>query len=100
MGVYNHEEIYITTETKAPYVYDPNDGLFYVYNIVGEPWIGKLPDNYQEVMIDMDGDGKAEYYKYSSDGVVLKELGIHKTKMVIHQQTTLQMLVVAKLRHG
>ena len=68
MGVYNHEEIYITTESKAPYVYDPNDGLFYVYNIVGEPWIGKLPENYKEVMIDMDGDGKTEYYKYSSDG--------------------------------
>lgn len=68
MGVYNHEEIYITTESKAPYVYDPNDGLFYVYNVVGQPWIGKLPENYKEVMIDMDGDGKAEYYKYSSDG--------------------------------
>ena len=68
MGVYNHEEIYITTESKAPYVYDPNDGLFYVYNIVGQPWIGKLPENYKEVMIDMDGDGKTEYYKYSSDG--------------------------------
>lgn len=43
MGVYNQEEVYITTADKAPYVYDPNDGMFYVYNIVGEPWVGVLP---------------------------------------------------------
>lgn len=43
MGVYNHEEVYITTEDKAPYVYDPNDGMFYVYNIVGDAWVGRLP---------------------------------------------------------
>ena len=64
MGVYNHEEVYVTTETKAPYVYDPNDGLFYVYNIVGQPWVGRLPgfneetreydDTYKYIMIHPD----------------------------------------------
>ena len=68
MGVYNHEEVYLTTDKKAPYVYDPNDGLFYVYNIVDKPWVGQLPENYQEIKIDMDGDGIDEYYKYSIDG--------------------------------
>lgn len=70
MGIYNEEEVYITTETKAPYVYDPNDGLFYVYNVVDKPWVGRLPDNYKSVKIDKNGneaDG-AEYYKYSVDG--------------------------------
>lgn len=62
MGVYNSEEVYITTEDKAPYVYDPNDGLYYVYNIVGTPWVGKLPENYKEVKKE---DGT---YKYSIDG--------------------------------
>ena len=62
MGVYNHEEVYLTTDKKAPYVYDPNDGLFYVYNIVDEPWVGQLPENYEEIKND---DGT---YKYSIDG--------------------------------
>ena len=44
MGVYNSEEVYITTEDKAPYVYDPNDGMYYVYNNTEHPWVGSLPD--------------------------------------------------------
>ena len=51
MGVYNLEEVYTTTEDKAPYVYDPNDGMYYVYNIVNEPWVGLLPENYQTIMV-------------------------------------------------
>jgi hypothetical protein len=54
MGIYNHEEVYVTTEQKAPYVYDPNDGLFYVYNIVDRPWVGMLPSNFQNVIIHPD----------------------------------------------
>ncbi len=61
-GVYDNSEVYITTEAKAPYVYDPQDGMFYVYDIVGEPWVGKLPENYQEIR-NQDGT-----YKYSIDG--------------------------------
>ena len=49
-GVYNANEVYVTTSTKAPYVLDPNDGLFYVYNIVDKPWVGKLPENYDSIM--------------------------------------------------
>ena len=62
MGVYNSEEVYITTEDKAPYVYDPNDGLYYVYNIVGTPWVGKLPNDFK-LITKKDGS-----YKYSIDG--------------------------------
>lgn len=43
MGVYNSEEVYITTEDKAPYVYDPNDGMYYVYNNPEHPWVGRFP---------------------------------------------------------
>lgn len=43
MGEYNNEEVYITTAEKAPYVYDPNDSLFYVLDIVDTPWVGLLP---------------------------------------------------------
>ena len=70
MGMYNEEEVYITTDAKAPYVYDPDDGLFYVYNVVGKPWVGKLPTDYQNIKIDKNGkaDDGAEYYKYSMDG--------------------------------
>lgn len=62
MGVYNSEEVYVTTDDKAPYVYDPNDGLYYVYNTVNEPWVGILPDNYETIKNE---DGT---YKYSIDG--------------------------------
>jgi hypothetical protein len=53
MGVYSQTEVYITTTEKAPYVYDPSDGMFYVYNVVGEDkaWVGKRPDNYKEVIV-------------------------------------------------
>lgn len=69
-GIYNQEEIYITTEDKAPYVYDPNDGLFYVYNITNKPWVGKLPSNYKTVKVDKNGNitEDGEFYKYSIDG--------------------------------
>lgn len=61
-GIYSNEEVYITTADKAPYVYDPNDGLFYVYDIVGQPWVGIRPENYQTIK---NPDGT---YKYSIDG--------------------------------
>ena len=72
-GVYDSSEVYITTESKAPYVYDPNDGMFYVYDIVGEPWVGRLPGyneetgKYDETVYESitNPDGT---YKYSIDG--------------------------------
>lgn len=72
MGVYNSEEVYITTEDKAPYVYDPNDGMYYVYNIVDKPWVGRLPgynpdtgryDESHKTIKKNDGT-----FKYSIDG--------------------------------
>lgn len=77
MGVYNNEEVYITTEDKAPYVYDSNDGLYYVYNSVGTPWVGKLPENYKEIKKE---DGT---YKYSIDGT-----GMEGTWMEDHNGDT------------
>lgn len=64
MGIYNSNEVYLTTEDKAPYVIDPEDGLYYVYNIVNQPWVGVLPVGYESIM---DENDKTKY-KYSIDG--------------------------------
>lgn len=62
MGQYNNEEVYLTTSTKAPYVYDSNDGQYYVYNTPNTPWVGILPSNFDKITNE---DGT---YKYSLDG--------------------------------
>ena len=49
MGSYNPNEVYITTEQKAPYVYDPSDGEFYVLNVVNKPWVGILPEGFENI---------------------------------------------------
>ena len=67
MGVYNQHEVYITTEDKAPYVLDPNDGLFYVYNIVDKPWVGKLPSDYETIQ-DKNGN-----LKYQYNGILIQD---------------------------
>lgn len=43
-GVYGNTVSYTTTETKAPYVYDPSDGNFYVLNAI-MTWKGSEQDN-------------------------------------------------------
>lgn len=74
MGVYNENEVYRTTTTKAPYVLDPNDGLFYVYNIVDIPWVGVQPLNFREITeapsditssntLDVDSDFIPNWYQ-------------------------------------
>ena len=91
MGVYSQNEVYITTTEKAPYVYDPSDGMFYVYNVVGEDkaWVGTLPttnndpeyykkfmvhpqdankDNTEVVVKFDDVQGGKKYIKLSTDG--------------------------------
>ena len=57
MGTYSNEEVYICTAEKAPYVYDPDDSLFYVLNIVDAPWVGLLPTISGSTGTDL------EYYK-------------------------------------
>lgn len=49
MGVYNPNEVYTTTDKKAPYVYDPSgEGGYYVLN-KQMSWVGELPSNYQYI---------------------------------------------------
>ena len=70
MGMYNHEEVYITDTNKAPYVYDPNDGLYYIYNDIDTPWVGQLPTGYQNIMkhpSDIYVKGNANFKPVSSD---------------------------------
>lgn len=58
MGLYNVNEVYTTTDKKAPYVIDPNDGLYYVLN-KQMSWVGALPTDYKTIVIhpnDADND--------------------------------------------
>lgn len=48
MGIYNPNEVYITTEDKAPYVYDADAKCFYVYNNMTMPWCGERPADYTD----------------------------------------------------
>ena len=66
MGIYNKEEVYVATEDKAPYIYDPNDGMYYVYNVVDEPWVGKLPENYKDII---GTDGTTPKYQYNGEWI-------------------------------
>ena len=70
MGTYNSEEVYITDESRAPYVYDPGDSMFYVYNKVGEPWVGLLPGG-------IINNGSDEYLRNDDETII--NSGIYKT---------------------
>ena len=82
MGVYNHNEVYITTAEKAPYVYDPEDGMFYVYNITGTPWLGHRPDDYTTKMIHPDDVNDTNTYFFTEkDGI--EDAASGETKYVL-----------------
>lgn len=66
MGVYNQEEVYECDNTRAPYVYDPSDGLFYVYNDTTTPWVGTKPKGYEEIRINPI-DAENNYIDVTSD---------------------------------
>jgi hypothetical protein len=87
MGVYNSEEVYITTEDKAPYVYDPNDGLYYVYNNTSYPWVGRRPgydpstgiqgDLYKSVLVHPD-DAESSFIVIDYDPTTASEIFDYK----------------------
>ena len=43
-GVYSSNTTYTTTAIKAPYVFDPSDGNYYVMNYIGT-WLGTTQEN-------------------------------------------------------
>ena len=62
MGLYNKNEVYTTTDKKAPYVIDPKDGLYYVLN-KQMSWVGALPTDYKTIVIHPnDADNDANSY--------------------------------------
>ena len=83
MGVYNSEEVYITTEDKAPYVYDPNDGMYYVYNNTERPWLGRRPgydpstgiqgDLYKTILVHPD-DAESNFIVIDYDPLTASEI--------------------------
>lgn len=83
MGVYNSEEVYITTEDKAPYVYDPNDGMYYVYNNTEHPWLGRRPgydpstgiqsDLYKTILVHPD-DAESSFIVIDYDPLTASEI--------------------------
>jgi hypothetical protein len=70
MGIYNPNEVYITTEDKAPYVYDPDARCFYVYDNTSMPWCGERPSDYT------DTDKYGEKYYFAGQPVAEQGRGI------------------------
>lgn len=74
MGNYANDEVYIATKEKAPYIYDSDDGLYYIYEIVDEPWVGILPNNYPFITV------KPADYEENYTGKEYSEYKINNSK--------------------
>lgn len=115
MGVYNSEEVYITTEDKAPYVYDPNDGLYYVYNIVGTPWVGLLPgynketgkyDNSHKTILIHPSDAESSFAEVDSDPTEIRvkdtnvKYLLYEGKYYIWNENTSRYSIASKYKYS
>ena len=73
-GVYGNTVSYTTTETKAPYVYDPSDGNFYVLNAI-MTWLGTEQDNRTPSQDYASNNGKF-WLKFEAFEAVYAKIGI------------------------
>lgn len=82
MGVYNPETTYITTEAKAPYVFD--NGNYYVLDIIGE-WKGS-EENYttpsQNYNHAIENNIKPTWQKFEGFEAIFTKIGIIANGMV------------------
>lgn len=74
MGVYSNTTSYTTTDTKAPYVYDPSDGNFYVLN-AEMTWLGTQQDN-RTPSQDFAANGGRYWLKFDSFEAIYAKIGI------------------------
>lgn len=74
MGVYSNTTSYTTTDTKAPYVYDPSDGNFYVLN-AEMTWLGTQQDN-RTPSQDFAANGGKYWLKFDSFEAIYAKIGI------------------------
>lgn len=74
MGVYSNTTSYTTTDTKAPYVYDPSDGNFYVLN-AEMTWLGTEQDN-RTPSQDFAANGGKYWLKFDSFEAIYAKIGI------------------------
>lgn len=73
-GVYGNTVSYTTTETKAPYVYDPSDGNFYVLNAI-MTWLGTEQGNRTPSQDYASNNGKF-WLKFEAFEAVYAKIGI------------------------
>lgn len=73
-GVYGNTVSYTTTETKAPYVYDPSDGNFYVLNAI-MTWLGTEQNN-RTPSQDYATNGGKYWLKFEAFEAVYAKIGI------------------------
>lgn len=106
MGIYNSREVYITTEDKAPYVYDPNDGQYYVYNIVGTEfaWVGLRPDDYADILIH-PSDAESSFAKVDTNPTKLEKDStvkylLYDGKYYIWDEKTSQYSIASKYKYS
>lgn len=82
MGVYNYETTYITTDEKAPYVFD--NGNYYVLNIIGE-WKGSDNANTtpsQNYNHAIENNIKPIWQKFEGFEAIFTKIGIIANGMV------------------
>ena len=82
MGVYNSETTYITTDAKAPYVFD--NGNYYVLNIIGE-WKGSDNANTtpsQNYNHAIENNIKPIWQKFEGFEAIFTKIGIIANGMV------------------
>lgn len=73
-GVYGNTVSYTTTETKAPYVYDPSDGNFYVLNAI-MTWLGTEQNN-RTPSQDYATNGGKYWLKFEAFEAIYAKIGI------------------------
>lgn len=73
-GVYGNTVSYTTTEIKAPYVYDPSDGNFYVLNAI-MTWLGTEQNN-RTPSQDYATNGGKYWLKFEAFEAVYAKIGI------------------------
>ena len=73
-GIYSNTTSYTTDENKAPYVYDPSDGNFYVLNAI-MTWLGTQQNNRTPSQDYEQNDGKY-WLKFEAFEAVYTKVGI------------------------
>lgn len=83
MGVYDPNEVYTTTDKKAPYVYDSGEGEYYVLN-KQMSWVGSEHNNItpSEDYRDNSANGNNSWEKFDSFNALYASVGIIENGLI------------------